>query len=413
VKALERLLEGHLGLDCASLGPSALAAALSTRMKETGVSGRAEYIALAGSDERELAKLVEEVVVSETWFMRDGEPFAELARLARQHTGSEPLRVLTLPCATGEEPFSVVITLLEVGLPAGFSVDAVDVSQRALAQAARGVFGERAFRGDDGGLRQRWFSRTPEGWAIDPALLRHVQFRNGNVLDPALASGQRYRAVFCRNLLIYLGSDARARAIGNLKRMLAPGGTLFVGHAESLERMDPSFARVGPTAAFAYRLRAAGQEPARTPRTALAQRPSAAASVNFSASGTGSAPQLSPLDPAPRPAPPREAALDPLDQAQQYADGGRLEDAQALCERYLSREPADPRAHTLLGVVLSARGDLAGARRSLERALYLAPEREEAIAHLIALHERLGDAPRAEALGRRAARVRNRREGGA
>jgi chemotaxis protein methyltransferase WspC len=378
-------------------------------MKETGLGGEAEYIAFASADEQELAKLVEEVVVSETWFMRDGEPFAELARLARRHTGPGPLRVLTLPCATGEEPFSVAITLLEAGVSAGFSVDAADISQRALAQAAQGVFGERSFRGGDDGLRRRWFSRTPAGWAIDPALVQHVSFWRGNVLDPELARGRRYQAIFCRNLLIYLGSEARTRAIVNLKRILAPGGTLFVGHAESLERMDPTFTRSGPTAAFAYRLRPSVPVPA---RAASAQRPSFVSTGTFASPGTGRAQRVAP---AATTSPPtvRGAAPDPLELARQHADGGRLEDAQALCERQLMREPADASAHALLGVVLSARGDLQGARQSLERALYLEPEREETIAHLMVVHERLGDAARAQALGRRAARVRSRREGGA
>jgi chemotaxis protein methyltransferase WspC len=409
VKALERLLEGHLGLDCASLGPSALAAALSARMKETGLGSEAEYVALAGSDAQELSKLVEEVVVSETWFMRDGEPFAELARAARRHAGPEPLRVLTLPCATGEEPFSVAITLLEAGVGAGFAIDAVDISQRALEQAALGVFGERSFRGDDGGLRRRWFSRTSAGWAIDPGLRRHVEFWHGNVLDPQLARGRRYQAIFCRNLLIYLGGEARARAIANLKRVLAPGGTLFVGHAESLERMDPAFARVGPTAAFAYRLRESAPDSARSTLTEPAQRATVARARASAAAVTGAA-RMPPRAPAPQPA--ATPALDPLQQARRHADGGRLEDAQALCEQHLLREPADPGAYALLGVVLSARGDLQGARSNLERALYLDPEREETITHLMLVHERLGDAPRAEALGRRAERVRNRRGSG-
>src|SRR5205085_2278121 len=130
----------------------------------------------------ELAALIEEVVVSETWFMRDGEPFAALAKAARAHAGSEPFRVLCVPCATGEEAFSIAITLQQAELRGGFSVDAVDISERALARAQAGVFGERSFRGADVELRRRWFTRTDGGYAIDPALKRHVTFRHGNVL---------------------------------------------------------------------------------------------------------------------------------------------------------------------------------------------------------------------------------------
>jgi chemotaxis protein methyltransferase WspC len=385
-------------------------------MRETGSGSEAEYVALASTDEREMDKLVEEVVVSETWFMRDRQPFAELARAASLHQGREPFRVLTLPCATGEEPFSVAITLLEAGLSAGFVVDAVDVSQRALLQASLGVFGERSFRADDGSLRRRWFTRVPTGWAIDPALQRHVTFRRGNVLDDGLGRGARYEAIFCRNLLIYLAADARTKAIRNLRRALSPGGTLFVGHAESLERMDPTFMRVGATSAFAYRAREVSPETGRYPlveanKTSNRMPPLAIGSTRPASAqhvATGKQPVFT--DPALSGS---TQALVPeaLREARSLADRGRLDEAQALCERHLALEPTDPRGHALLGVVLQARGDLPGAQRSLERALYLDPDREEIIAHLILIHERLGDPARARALSRRAERVRSRRTG--
>src|SRR5688500_15336702 len=98
MKALEHFLETQIGLDCASLGPNAVEAAVRARMRATGATTREAYLTLVRSSATEVMELIEEVVVTETWFMRDGEPFAELSRVALAHGGPWPLRVLSMPC---------------------------------------------------------------------------------------------------------------------------------------------------------------------------------------------------------------------------------------------------------------------------------------------------------------------------
>src|SRR3954463_795415 len=94
------------------------------------------------------------------------------------------LRVLSLPCSTGEEPYSIAMALLDAGFPAErFHVDALDISLRALAFARRGVFGRNSFRGGDGEYRDRHFTAAGAGWQLGEAERRPVEFRQGNVLD--------------------------------------------------------------------------------------------------------------------------------------------------------------------------------------------------------------------------------------
>src|SRR6185369_5176323 len=100
------------------------------------------------------------------------------------------LRVLSLPCSTGEEPYSVAMALLDAGFPAErFRVDALDISLRALAFARRGVFGRNSFRGGDLEFRERHFTAAGAGWQLGEVARQPVEFRQGNVLDTHLQPG--------------------------------------------------------------------------------------------------------------------------------------------------------------------------------------------------------------------------------
>ena len=130
-------------------------------------------------------------MVPESWFFRDRRPFEWLREYVRtawlNNPERPPLRVLSLPCAGGEEPYSIAMTLRDVGLPsARFQIDAVDVSDRRLAIASRGVYSSNAFRGPDLGFRGRHFREHPLGHELDPTVRATVRFLQASVLDPRL-----------------------------------------------------------------------------------------------------------------------------------------------------------------------------------------------------------------------------------
>ncbi len=146
------------------------------------------------------------MVVTETWFFRDPETFAAFVRLVREewlpaHT-TAPLRLLSVPCSSGEEPFSLVMALLDAGVPAErFQIEAVDISARALARAERGVYGRNSFRGKDLAFRDRYFQPSEEGFVLDPAVRDCVRFCQGNFLSDDFLTGRAsYDFIFCRNL---------------------------------------------------------------------------------------------------------------------------------------------------------------------------------------------------------------------
>ena len=169
------MLTNRIGLDPAAVGSTLLARAVRIRMNELGLGDVDSYTALVSGSEIELQALIEEVVVPESWFFRDEAPFRHFQDHVRAGwvatPARSPLRVLSIPCAGGEEPYSIVIALVEIGLDARrYLVHAIDVSTRRLEVARRGVFSSNAFRGSDLSFRDRYFRSHPAGFEIDPSL---------------------------------------------------------------------------------------------------------------------------------------------------------------------------------------------------------------------------------------------------
>src|SRR6266446_6784075 len=129
-------------------------------MAARGVTDRAAFAERLENSSEDLQALVEQIVVPETWFFRDVQPFRFVGRwVATEAARSGPervFRVLSIPCSTGEEPYSIAMSLLDRGVPAGsFTIDAADVSRRSLAHARAGRYGKRSFRGNALGFHAR------------------------------------------------------------------------------------------------------------------------------------------------------------------------------------------------------------------------------------------------------------------
>lgn len=420
--SIETLLRDRIGLDPASAGPGFLVRAVRARMSALGLGAEDEprYLALLGDSEAEREALVEEVVVPESWFFRDEHPFRFLAeRLAPQWLADAslaPLRALSIPCAGGEEPYSIAITLLEAGLPPErIVVDAVDVSRRAIEAARIGRYTPNAFRARHAPVRSPFFQPVgSDVHEVDTRVKTIVQFRVGNILDDALLRGQpAYDAVFCRNLLIYLDQDARRQAFRNLDRFVGRGGVLFIGHADPIRLLaEGRYRLAGEARTFAYQRAAvepasgnpgsAGAPASRFPVRRNVGKPPAVRLTG------GAAPPAMPVavPPSRRGDEPanRSVPFDALDEARRLADQGRHEEAAAACERTLRIRPTAI-AYTLLGMIRQAAGRSEDAEQCFERAVYLDAHHEEALLALALLAERRGNVDQAAKYRRRAERA--------
>lgn len=420
---VERLLAERIGLDVASVGEGLIVRGVQNRMAHLNVRRAEDYQRILLGPTGEVQALIEEVVIPESWFFRDARPFATFREFAREgwvgRPHRPPISVLCLPCASGEEPYSVVIALLELGLPRErFEVVAVDISERSIRRAAAGMYGGNAFRGVDPALQDRYFTPMQGRFMLSPSVRAAVRLERGNVLDEALlADHAGFDAVFCRNLLIYFDEPARARAFDNLERLTAADGVLFLGHAD---RPDPlgsaRFAPLDEKGSFAYRRRRPGPAgvPAPPPRRGPARPAPVAAGPT--AIATLRSPALPPMA-APAPArtgatpPPPEAAPagadadEVLGRASTLADRGRYAEAARLVRDRLGRAGLDARARFLLGIIHQAAGEHAAAEAELTRAVYLDPEHDEALLALALLARRRGDVAAEAAYRRRAGRV--------
>jgi chemotaxis protein methyltransferase WspC len=416
----EALLKHVIGLDAASIGAPAIERAVFERCTIWNGGGACDldayWIALNASAD-ELQMLIEAVVVPETWFFRDGEAFATLGKLASEQLTRQfhaPLRLLSLPCSTGEEPYSMAMALFDAGIAAErFVIDAVDVSDRAVNHAAQAVYGRNSFRGHQNGFRERYFTESKGGWLLDRAVRDAVRFKRANLFDAALFNTGLYDFVFCRNVLIYFDRETQDRAAAVLERLLAPDGTLFVGPSETglLTRHGMTSAKI--PLAFAFRHPAPVIEPpvrSVSPAPVVRQvqpREKAMRDTAIPLSRTRGAPARPPLQPmaAPVPAPVAMKSADALAYASRIADQGRLAEAAGLTTEHVRTHGPSAAAFYLLGLIADASGSASDAGGWYQKTLYLEPTHREALTHLGALLEQRGDHAGARLLIERAKRA--------
>lgn len=398
-----QLLKERIGLDAESVGDAVIERAVRQRCnKVSGGSDEHYWMLLQGSAE-EVQALIEAVIVPETWFFRYPESFGALADLASKRVlelaGTRPLRVLSLPCSTGEEPYSIVMALLDAGLaPAAFQVDALDVSRAVLERAEEGRYGRNSFRGSSLSFRDRHFKADGNDYQIAEAVRRKVSFRTGNLLAPGLLAGEApYDYVFCRNLLIYFDRPTQEQVVDVLCRLARADGVLFIGPAEASLMSRIGLRPLGVPQSFAFPL--ASAEPPSPPAPLRWTPPSPAARP--------AAPKPAPARPAlpPVPAPAVAAPVgNALGEIAQLANSGKAAEARQRCEALLAAKGPDAEVFYWLGLLADAQGQGGEAQGFYRKALYLQPDHQESLQHLSALLAAQGDLAGARRLQERAAR---------
>jgi chemotaxis protein methyltransferase CheR len=328
--------------------------------------------ALAGPDGRSLLdRLIDEVAIKETCFLREPQPLEAIDWPALLHAargaGSDAVRVWSAACATGEEPWTLALLAAEA-FPSPeppVRVLATDISAAALARAERGVYGPRALRNLPASRVERHFQRVGDRLEVGDRLRRLVDFRRHNLVrDPVPAGAGPFELILCRNVLIYFDRDLAASVAATLEAALSPGGRLLLGSADRL--CVPRDRRRGAAV------------PGRPPRRPARPEPHRRGSPPTRRS------RPSPGEPSDRP----PAA--PLAAALRAADEGRIQDAIAGVDHMLVDDPGNADAYLVRGVTELAAGLPARAIESLRRALYLDPELTLAAFKLGRAHDALG-----------------------
>ena len=409
-----RFLRERIGLDVESVGASMVERALRQRCVAVNAADLDDYWLRLQQSMDEQQALIEAVIVPETWFFRYPESFTALASLAQKRlaelAGARPLRLLSLPCSTGEEPYSLAMALLDAGIaPGAFLIDGMDISPSSVAKAGHAMYGRNAFRGSDLSFRERYFDAVDDGHQLHQRVREQVSLQVGNVLDPALASRDGlYDFVFCRNLLIYFDLATQQRVFEVLKRLLHAQGVLFIGPAEGSLLARLGMRPVGIAQSFAYvREEGSAAAPASAPALPTRRRLPAQPTPGYSLPAAARPLRVLPV--AARPAPVREHQGEQpgelLASIARLANAGASEQARAECQRYLAQFPPSAQVYYWLGLLSDTEGDAQQALSHYRKALYLEPQHPEALVHLAALLAAQGDLAGARRLQERAARA--------
>jgi chemotaxis protein methyltransferase CheR len=226
---------------------------ITDRMASRGCATFREYFSTirfeASGDE--MQRLVNQMTVNETYFFREDYQLKALVTgmlpdlVARRRAG-QPIRIWSVPCSSGEEPYSLAIYILENWADADrqdIEILASDIDSTILAAAAAGVYDERSLHRLSPDLVSRYFTKIMDRqYRISDDIRGSIDFSQGNVVDPRFMSMFRgVDVIFCRNMLIYFDDKSRRETVEAMYDCLSPGGYICLGHSESMSRISPLF----------------------------------------------------------------------------------------------------------------------------------------------------------------------------
>ncbi|MBV9407809.1 MAG: methyltransferase domain-containing protein [Candidatus Eremiobacteraeota bacterium] len=238
---------------------------LSTRLAKRGFETYARYVEFLRYDvrrEEEWNDLASALSNNETYFFRERAQLKALAaHILDEFLARSPrVRLWSSASSSGEEAYSLAMTLLETGkiADAMLSIRATDISPRVLDLAEKGFYRALSFRATEPAMIQKWFHPQGDGFVVDERIKRLVSFGRMNLLDgPKVAAEGPFDAIFCRNVLIYFDKPTQKRVVESFAKALRPGGYLFLGHAESLFHLTDLYEPIVGPEAIVYRLKAA------------------------------------------------------------------------------------------------------------------------------------------------------------
>ena len=229
-------------------GKEALVAArVAKRQRVLGIDTAQRYLEYLEADPNgeELVHFLDAISTNYTHFFREMPHFEALAKEVKRWTaaGQKRIRIWSAASSTGEEPYSIVITVLNTleNPDADFKLLATDISTQVLAKACAGVYQGQQLEPVPASLKSQYFRRIDDKkkgdndlYEVKAEYKRRVVFKRLNLSKPPFPMPGPLDAVFCRNVMIYFDRTVRQGLISEVERLLKPGGVLFIGHSETL-----------------------------------------------------------------------------------------------------------------------------------------------------------------------------------
>jgi chemotaxis protein methyltransferase CheR len=252
---ISKLAYEHFGLDLHAGKQGLVSARLSKKIRQLGLHSFQEYYdhVLGDASGEALVSMVDDLTTNHTSFFRESQHFDFLRKtILPQLRGRKTIDVWCSACSTGEEPYSIAISIAEeLGgtHAAGIHILASDISTRVLARAKRAVYSEERFRGLPMPLLQRYLLRsTGPGevvYRIKPELRAMIEFKHLNLMED-FSSLPIFPVIFCRNIMIYFDKPTQQTLVKRLTAHLEPGGYLLIGHSENLNTIEHGLDYVEP-----------------------------------------------------------------------------------------------------------------------------------------------------------------------
>lgn len=376
----------HSGIYLEESKTDSLRISLVTRATRLDYTDYEAYFRFLAGDEDEFKELMNLVTINETSFFRFPAQFDALRdKIIPQLVDQRPkdatrrFRVWSAGCSTGEEPYTIAMTLLDSALEGlGYTCEThgTDVSTQALDHARRAIYPDRAMANLSQNTIQRYFDAVPEGHRPKQRVRKLCTFHYHNLIKEPypLAFMSNWDVIFCRNVTIYFRIESTKRVVDNFYDALNPGGYLFIGHSETLTSVSDRFEPVEIDGVFLYRK--PQEKRGFTFQDVVAKRRAETRSADRKRlvrkdRDTVPAPRLSTASNAePLTKDERTGAVDQIRLLLEQADP---QAALKLAERVLATDPSDLDGHILAASALADIGDLAGAMAQAEEALRMNP----------------------------------------
>ena len=247
---LRKLLKERSGLDLSADKQYLIESRLLPLARKAGLSGIPELVQkLQGGSSALITSVVEAMTTNETFFFRDKVPFDHfrdtiMPDIIKARAGRRSVRIWCAAGSTGQEPYSLAMTLKEMGAAlTGWRVEiiATDLSQEVLEKAKAGVYSQfEVQRGLPIQMLMKYFKQTGETWQVNPELRAMIQHRQLNLLQDFSHLGT-FDVIFCRNVLIYFDQETKINIFNRLARQIEPDGFLVLGAAETVVGLTDTF----------------------------------------------------------------------------------------------------------------------------------------------------------------------------
>ena len=415
-KKIAEILRDKIGLDCNTIGESTVEKILMQRMMSCKIDTVENYYQHLISHQEELTELLEFSVIPETWFFRDIKPFQIIYEHIRKELltdKSYSANILSIPCSTGEEPYSIAMYLLGKGLPiTSFNIDAVDISHRALELAKQGSYGENSFRSNNyHEYQNKYFTKKDNFYQIDEGINSKINFNHLNILQGDYKLHSKYDFILCRNLLIYFDATTKERAFKNLSLFLKNTGLLFIGHSEFGAVPKDTFQNLGSNLSFAltrHNNPNHKKSSERTKHSANEKKDTTSLKHILKTKKISFETYIQPSIDTPDTFN-TKTTVDIISQAKNLANSAQYGEAEIICRRLIDEHGDNAEAFYILGLLASSQEQVSLAESLFRKALFLEPKHYESLVHLSLLLQEKGDIQNAELFKQRADRAAAKR----